>query len=265
MKGFGRDCVYAPSNPMTNVPRRLSLSAFLFSGVFFVAQASSAEQSRQNGDVPLKVHRTTSIQYPPEMERNGITHGEAQIVLAVSAEGKIVDTLVAAYTHERFAKAALQAIRNWRFEAPLVHGETANTVVDIQVRFETNKVVVVERIGVPAIQQSDAPDGFAYKPQNLKVLDAIPTPVHVVQPVFPKEWSDQGMHGKVTVDFFIDETGTVRMPSVLTSPEYPLLAASAITAVHEWRFAPPLRQGRPVLAHCQQVLTFEAEPTPDKK
>ena len=243
---------------------RLSFFSLLISSVLLIADAGAADQLRSTGNVAAKVHQTTEVLYPPELAHSGITHGEAQILLAISAEGKVVDTVVAAYTHERFAHAALQAIRKWRFEAPLIHGETVDAVIDIQVRFEVNKVLVVERIGIPAFQQSDAADGFAYKPQSLRALDAIPTPVHVVQPIYPKEWSAQGMHGKVTVDFYIDETGAVRMPSVLTLPEYPLLAASAVTAVREWRFAPPLCQGRPVLVHCQQVLTFEPDQTERK-
>src|SRR5438270_2075586 len=160
---------------------RLSFASLLISWVLLTANVSAADQSRVTGDVPVKVHRTTPVQFPPELAHSGITHGEAQLLLAISADGKLVDTVVAAYTHERFAHAALEAIRTWRFEAPLIRGETADAVIDIQVRFDMNKVLVVERMGVPTFQQSDTSDGFAYKPQTLRALDAIPTPLNVVQ------------------------------------------------------------------------------------
>src|SRR4051812_35899228 len=97
--------------------RRLSfVPSLLISFVLLAADARATDQPRGAGDVPLKVHRTTPIQFPPELAHSGITRGEAQILLAISAEGKVVDTVVAAYTHERFAHAALEAIQTWRFE-----------------------------------------------------------------------------------------------------------------------------------------------------
>jgi len=225
--------------------------------------ASSPNSAALLPDAPIKIDRKAIIPYPAILSHNGVNHGEAQILVSIDAEGKMVDSLATAYTHEPFARAAMDAIRQWRFEPPLVKGEKTPAVVQIQVRFEVDKVLVVTHPGIPTypnppgypnLQQEGE---FAFRPQNLSRLDAIPTPIQVTQPIYPAEWSKQGMHGKVMVDFYIDETGTVRMPSVVLAPEFPLLASAAITAVREWRFSPPLRKGHPVLVHCQQTFTFE--------
>ena len=215
-------------------------------------------QGEANANTPLRVHRTTPVEFPISLLHSGITRGEAQVLVAIDPAGKVTDTLLAAYTREPFGDAALGAIRTWQYEAPRTNGEAVSAVVDIQVRFEVGNILVIERSGTPQFSQNDTSNRFAYQPYELRALDSIPTPLTVTQPIYPKEWIAQGMHGKVTVDFYIDESGGVRMPSVVTS-EYPLLAAAASTAVRTWHFAAPRRKGRPVLAHCQQVFTFEVE------
>lgn len=210
-------------------------------------------------DITCKIHRTTPVRYPVSLMREGISHGEARVLINIDAEGHLTESMVLAYTQKPFADAALAAIGEWRYEAARYGGETVGTVADITFRFEIDGVLLVERIGIPHFPQNDTfGPAYAYKPHGLRTLDRIPTPIHITQPIYPKEWIDQGLRGNVTVDFYIDETGAVRMPSV-TSTQNPMLAAAAAAAVREWRFAPPLHKRRPVLAHCQQVFKFEPE------
>jgi len=65
--------------------------------------------------------------------------------------------------------------------------------------------------------------------------------------------------GKVSVEFYIDETGRVRMPSVdlETNEAYEDLSATAIAAVGQWQFEPPTVKGRPVLVVAHQDFTFQ--------
>ena len=92
--------------------------------------------------------------------------------------------------------------------------------------------------------------------ESMKRLDRTPAPTHVVPPVYPQEWSDRGIAGAATVEFFIDETGQARIPFVIAADQ-PLLGAAAVAAVMQWRFEPPLRNGNPVLVRAQQVFTFD--------
>jgi outer membrane biosynthesis protein TonB len=59
----------------------------------------------------------------------------------------------------------------------------------------------------------------------------------------------------VSVDFFIDETGSVRMPAVSANDDVHLTAL-AIDALRQWKFEPPTHNGRPVLAKAVQVFNF---------
>jgi TonB family protein len=74
-----------------------------------------------------------------------------------------------------------------------------------------------------------------------------------------------GVGGKVTVDFFVDESGKTRMP-VVAGRSDDSLAGFAIAAVKQWRFEPPTRGGIPVLVRVSQDFNFvPANPPPPKK
>ncbi len=233
----------------------LLLAVYFLITVTHAAEAAGVESG-------FKIHRNTSIQFPVTLLRDGINHGEARILLDINSEGRLVDTLVIGYTHKQFADAALVAIRQWRFEPARLNGEPVGTVADCSINFGVDGILFYQRTDPPVFETRDPlGEKFAYQAHDLIALDRIPTPQHVQAPIYPKEWGDQGMRGRVTIDFYIDETGAVRMPSGVSSP-YPLLDAAATAAIRQWRFAPPLLKGRPVLAHCQQVFTFERATAP---
>lgn len=214
------------------------------------------------GSTALKIIRNTPIQFPLVLARDGIKHGEARLLLDLDPRGRLVDTLIVGYTHAPFADAALSAIRHWRFEPPQLNGEPVGTVVDCEIVFSVEGILFYTRNGPPVFEKRPAfGEKFSFRAQELIALDRIPTPQHVEAPIYLEEWADRGMRGKVTIDFYIDETGAVRMPSSISS-EFPLLDAAATAAIRQWRFAPPLLKGRPVIAHCEQVFTFERPPPP---
>jgi len=82
----------------------------------------------------------------------------------------------------------------------------------------------------------------------------------VVKPILPGGALSAGQERVVTVDFYIDEEGKVRVPAVDRDVAEDRLAAAAVSAVEQWRFEPPLRKGHPVLVQVQQDFRFVAKP-----
>ncbi len=196
------------------------------------------------------------------MLRDGVKRGEARVLVQIDPAGKLSDALAIAYTHPAFAEEALHTVKQWRFAPVVVEGETVGAVMEISVSFKIDGVVAIERLGTPQVDQSFFARGEnGAEPHGLATLDRIPAPIHVVPPVYPKSWRDQALAGLITVDFYIDETGGVRMPTV-GAGTHPLLGASALTAVKEWRFEPPVFKGRPVLAHVRQIFNFSPNAAP---
>ncbi|MFT3868154.1 MAG: energy transducer TonB [Nibricoccus sp.] len=202
----------------------------------------------------FKIVQTTPPIYPIRMLNDGISSGAARVVLHIDSTGKLIDSLVVAYTRRPFADEVLRVIKKWKFEPAYDNGEPIETVLELTFNFEVNGVLLVQRFGVDTtILELD--HGYEYQACSLKKLDSIPTPVSIVSPTYPKEWVDQGIIGKVVIDFYIDETGKVRFPAAPAGSD-PRLAGIAVAAVSKWQFAPPTRKGQPVLVHAQQSFDF---------
>ena len=61
------------------------------------------------------------------------------------------------------------------------------------------------------------------------------------------------------MEFYIDETGHVRLPAVSreTNEADEELSAAAVTAVEQWQFEPPVSKGKPVFVLAHQDFDFK--------
>jgi TonB family protein len=238
-----------------NTLRRLLVLA-LAAAASVPAALSAAAPLSPASFIPAKINRTEEVVYPARPLAEGIGRGEVRVMINIDENGVLTDTLPLAYTHEDFLTATLNALKRWTYEPSRVDGNGVPTRCEITVRFEVTGVLVsdISATAPPFIEKDY--DGFAYRVHGPRSLDRIPAATTVTQPIYPREWIGQGLSGKVTLNFFVDETGAVRMPTVASS-DHPYLSASALTALSEWRFEPPLHKGRPVLARFQQTFAFE--------
>lgn len=92
-------------------------------------------------------------------------------------------------------------------------------------------------------------------------LDALPTPTKVVQPLWVPAMEQPQTASGVMIDFYIDETGHPRMPTVSKYSD-PSLALTAVHALEQWQFSVPTHRGRPVAAHAAQWFSFSAGKPP---
>jgi TonB family protein len=234
------------------------LSSWLALGLMLSAPVRAAEPATAASplpDVPCKVYQTTDAVYPVRLHHLGVMSGSARIVAEINPEGKLGDILVAAYTHPEFARAALDALRAWRFEPGYLQGRPITSILTVDFEFETTGVLVRE-----VTFDRKAPDPFdetyAYRPHGIASLDRRPVRAQGEEPVYPKAWIEAGRTGSVLVEFFIDESGRTRLP-VLAEHNDHFLASSALTAIKTWRFEPPTHRGKPVLVQAAQLFVFE--------
>lgn len=222
-----------------------------------------AAQSVPVPDAPCKVYQTTDALYPVRLHRQGVMRGSTRIVAEINPAGKLGDALVTAYTHPEFARAALAALRAWRFKPGYLQGRPITSILTVDFEFETTGVLVRE-----VTFDRKAPDPFdethAYRPHGIGSLDRRPVRAQGEEPVYPKAWIEAGRAGSVLVEFFIDESGRTRLP-VLAGHNDHFLASSALTAIKTWRFEPPTHGGKPVLVRAAQLFVFEPPEQPARK
>ncbi len=216
---------------------------------------AAAKVCAAQGDAGIGIEQIVPLIYPVSMMAEGIYSGEVRAVISVDAEGNLSDWLVTGYTQKAFADAAASALQQWKYEPTIVAGRPRASRADILFKFRSEGVIVMTLPGTSvrhAFRQM-LEEHYVYRPNRLSDLDRIPTPVHVVSPAARID----GPPRKVTVGFYIDEEGRVRMPAVERESADDLLAAASVAAVEQWRFEPPLRKGRHVLVYANQDFTFK--------
>lgn len=214
---------------------------------------------------PLKIDQTVSAAFPQEALDAGFRSGTARLAIQIDADGNLTDYLVTVYTHPKFAEAAVAAVKHWHYRPARIHGNARSATADINFNFESPGVVVVDMTaltGPELFRFKIVPNASAYSACTLSQLDRTPTPVKIVKPVYPENLARSSKGGHVVVEFYIDEQGHVRLPSVdqKTIEANEELAALAVTAVEQWQFEPPMMNGRPVLTLAQQDFDFKPAP-----
>ena len=202
---------------------------------------------------PDEIEVTVSPVFPANLEMVGYREGDADVAIMVDSTGKLVDSLITASTREAFADEAIRVVRRWKYHAGKAEdGQPVGWVRHITMHFETTGVQIVQNsLEHPSgwLKWMDAPDSaIQYRAYSPKELDGIPRFTHFVAPMGPHA-------GTVTVEFYVDETGAVRLPAVRDDTDADLTSA-ALTAVSQWHFEPPLHKRRAVLLKVTQDLRF---------
>lgn len=223
--------------------------------------AAGAEPDRRTPDQfrALRAHQTVQPTFPRTLIDRGVVHGFARVVIDVDATGRLADWLVVGYSRREFSESAVAAVREWTFDPMIANGQPVPSQVLLAFNFEAKGVVISISADTPAIELM-APSLFEknYGPCTMRDLDGIPEPRATLKAPYPAELHKRGVQGTVVVEFYIDESGVVRMPAVV-SADFPELGDLAIEAVRSWSFAPPTRRGAPVLVHARQKFNFGAE------
>lgn len=246
-----------PGIPMNTRFRPIFCAALVAAVLLPAARATPDE-----ADAGIVIHQTGRVLiFPPRMLMEGVPSGEVQVVVSVDAKGQLTDCLAVGYTRQAFADAVTEALQTWSYEPAHVHGRACASRLDLLVTFKSEGSVMVINLNLHLWERlSGLWQYYEYKAYKLRDLDRIPTPVHVIQPVRPKGDASRGKSHKVTVEFFIDEGGKVRVPSVDRAEADDAYAAAAVAAVEQWHFEPPVRHGRPVLVLVQQDFDFRPNP-----
>ncbi len=255
MKGSaGRWCFSCQRTiPMNTSPVHLIGIGVLLVGSL-LAQSPASSPDWQS----MKIQRTTDPTFPRHLLQIGITRGSARLVISTGADGKLSEWLVLGYTQPEFADVAVAALKEWTFLPARWQGEPVGTVDELEFDFSTSGVV----ISTPNICETEEariwrvrPDQFTYLPCAARSLDQPPRPILAVRPHYPVELAKQGIKGSISIDFYIDEMGAVRLPSVSTEQDA-VLTRLALDALKQWKFSPPTSRGRPVLVKASQKFDF---------
>jgi TonB family protein len=177
-----------------------------------------------------------------------VTQGTVVVAFERGARNRAGDVLVLESTDSRFADAALDAIREWRFAAHASGGGVVEDAPVVRFLFTTGSIAVVPLTAGPRTgdRRTIRADSAVELP-NFSHLDAPPKALASPAPGFPVALRGRLSQGTVVVKYFVDPQGKVRLPVVVSASD-PAFGAAALAAIREWRYEPPRIDGRPVVA-----------------
>ena len=88
-------------------------------------------------------------------------------------------------------------------------------------------------------------------------LDSRPKALQQDSPVYPRALKDDGLTGQAEIEFVIDREGRVLFPHIVSATHEDFGWAAA-TAVAQWRFQPPQKDGQKVDAIMRVPILFDA-------
>lgn len=236
--------------PLMHPPLRFVLSLFLWLGASALASEPAIE--------PPRVIEQPMWNYPHAAASEFVFQGHARVLVSISEEGEVLDFIVLGFTHPAFAQEVVSSMSHFRFLPARVRGEPAATRIPITFNFEQQGNVVSMTASEQVERHLARFSRFGeFKPTVCpgRELDEPLVATTVVSPLYPMELRARAVEGEVTVDFYVDPEGRVRMPATAVNA-HPSFARMAMGAIEQWRFAPPTSGGEPVLVHVRQLFRF---------
>lgn len=227
------------------------LSSLVLLGAAALSAVAAFEPARALPDNVLP-------RYPAVMVFEGVTRGRAVIAVSLDAEGRVQDTLPLAYTNVHFARVSEEALKDWRFAPARQDGQPVPVQMELKFDYVAEGAVITTNItDYYLYDRFEALGGksLAYQPAASGELDRAPVRISGEGPKYATAALKDGVLGRVSVRFYIDEKGAVRQPAV-SAEAHPYLAEQAIAAVRGWKFEPVTSHGRPVLVQAEQEFDF---------
>ncbi len=217
-------------------------------------------KSEKNAYEPLQVIRTIEVSYPQRLIREFVDRGEADIVVLISDDGRLMDWMVMGYTHPLFVKEVLDVLPKWKFVPAHHEGKPINTRAELRFIFKNSEMVRIlpNDTGLTsrlkAGQQHHKEEFWSFVCRQEELDQPLDAKVEI-SPMPPDQLGANAKEGKVVVEYLVDPEGKVRMPLIISADDE-AFARSVLLAISEWRYEVPRREGAPVITRVRRQFTF---------
>lgn len=178
--------------------------------------------------------------------------GSATVLFTVDAQGRAREVSVKEASAPPFGRALAAAVETLLFTGPMDGGKEAT--VPLMMRMDFPAVAADDEgplgriVAAARAKQIGAPKG----------LDEALAPLYRIAPAYPQALAQSGNPpGRAEVEFVIDRDGRARLAHVVSCTDE-AFGWSAATAVAQWVFRAPLRQGQPVDVRVRIPFEFKA-------
>ncbi len=201
--------------------------------------------------------------YPP-LARQAHIQGRVILKVRINKSGDVVNLQLVS-GHPILAPAAIEAVKQWKYQPYLLYGDPIEAETNVTVNFTLPDKPPVEGVvgdmpgGVPEGEKG----GLAPQPAGpgrVRVPSSVEQGLVItkVPPQYPPEAKDAHIQGVVLMNVIVDKEGTVSNIQLISG--HPLLAPAAIDAVKQWKYKPYLLNETPVEVETQVHVNFTLMP-----
>jgi len=168
-------------------------------------------------------------------------------------------------------QAAIDAVRQWVYEPPVVDGKPISVTFTVTVRFTLDNSAPSEKVTVVENRAFDGPFITSFmgwrrddiKKRSPAETDAVwatgaikpPKRIKTVDPVYPEPARKSGSEGDIILNVETDPAGKVRWVQVMGGP-FEFLGYAAVDAVKQWEYEPLIVDGKPRAALFTVTVRF---------
>ncbi len=226
-------------------------------GIALLPAVLADEPANDTSVAKLRLDIFVLPEFPDYVRASGNHKGVVTVAIGRDAEGRVTDVLVLDSTHPRLTQTTTNAVRQWKFKLPANPAPVGHEVVPIvRFLFTSKGIAIVSALtGSLASKDRDVNENAPVILPSFADLDSPPVPINHPMPRFTGRLAEAAQGGTVTVKFFLDETGKVRVPIILecSAPE---LGLATLAAVEQWTFTPPRAAGHETIALETQTFAF---------
>ena len=238
----------------------------IIAGILAAGISSAGLQAKPGNTVlkdrPAEVLKEVKPNFPLVLKGTRIYEGAARVVFIAGKDGEKRDFVVVAATHPAYSDEAIRSIKKWEISPAIMNGEPVDSRFIVNIRFKQEGIIIINN-PIGSIRQNQLYD-FFYRVTEVNELDEPLKTVSTVMPHFPEDMKLYEISGQALIEFFIDPEGNVLAPGILSSSNEQC-AYSALGAIVEWKFEPPLKKRKPVYVRARQPFFFKyIEPPPAK-
>ena len=234
--------VSAPSDPLFYTMHKSLMCCILFA-------CASVSDAQTISPKPLNA---PSPGYPEELIDTGFS-GRAEVDVTVKTDGTVTDAQLGMATHRAFGRAAMAAVKAWKFEPGQRDGVVADARVSIPFQFSAPLDQQVNALAKRKVFMALPEPALTQKDYGKKLKVTRPA-----RPVYPRGMAGPSRDVTVQVNFIVAPDGRTLNPSVAGNPP-PEFVAPALLAVAQMAYAPPLKNGAGVYVETTTKLEFTNE------
>ena len=241
----------------------------IIAGILAAGISSAGLQAKPGNTVlkdrPAEVLKEVKPNFPLVLKGTRIYEGAARVVFIAGKDGEKRDFVVVAATHPAYSDEAIRSIKKWEISPAIMNGQAVDSRFIVNIRFKQEGIIIINNpIGSTGSLRQNQLYDFFYRVTEVNELDEPLKTVFTVMPHFPEDMKLYEISGQALIEFFIDPEGNVLAPGILSSSNEQC-AYSALGAIVEWKFEPPLKKRKPVYVRARQPFFFKyIEPPPAK-